>query len=158
MNTGASRSPLRLANTTPIEDLNKIRRKISRPGLINLLNRINFRDGDITVHFSHNKYNHVITIQAKPQICNNDYLRCLWSEHEALPRETFLAALSHLAVHYEQEEIPALLYPKPYVDGAEIAYDKVYALTVLNPEFISPYLMVMKSLTMPRDKKISRVS
>lgn len=81
MKTNASRSPLRLANTSPVEDLNKIRRKISRPGLINLLNRINFRDGDITVHFSHNKYNHVITIQAKPQICNNDYLRCLWSEH-----------------------------------------------------------------------------
>ena len=81
MKTNASKSPLRLANVTPIVDLEKIRRKISRPSLINLLNRINFKDGDITVHFRHNKYNHIITIQAKPQICNNDYLRCLWSEH-----------------------------------------------------------------------------
>jgi len=81
MKTGASKSPLRLANVVPVEENEFKRRKIFRPSLINLLNRINFRDGDITVHFRHNKYNHMITIQAKPQICNNDYLRCLWSEH-----------------------------------------------------------------------------
>jgi hypothetical protein len=81
MKTGASKSPLRLANVVPVEDIEKKRKKISRSNLINLLNRINFRDGDITIHFRHNKYNHVITIQAKPQICNNDFLRCLWSEH-----------------------------------------------------------------------------
>lgn len=81
MKPGATKSQLRLANVIPVEDIGKKRKKISRPSLINLLNRINFRDGDITVHFRHNKYTHVITIQAKPQICNNDFLRCLWSDH-----------------------------------------------------------------------------
>jgi hypothetical protein len=81
MKTGASKSPLRLANVVPVEESEKARRKISRTSLINLLNRINFRDGDITIHFRHYKYNHVISVQAKPQICNNDFLRCFWSEH-----------------------------------------------------------------------------
>ena len=81
MKTAASKVPLRLANVISAEELEKKRRKISRASLVNLLNRINFRDGDITVHFRHNKYNHAITIQAQPQICNNDYLRALWPEH-----------------------------------------------------------------------------
>ncbi|HBI14503.1 MAG TPA: hypothetical protein DDY20_03130 [Desulfobulbaceae bacterium] len=81
MKTGASTSQSQPANGVPVEDIEQKPKKIFRPNLINLLNRINFRDGFITVHFRHNKYNHVITIQARPQICNDDYLRCLWSDH-----------------------------------------------------------------------------
>ena len=79
MKTG--RSALRLANINQKENGEKKRKKISRTRLINLLNRINFSDGEINLLFRHKKYNHVFTVLAKPQICNNDYLRCLWSEN-----------------------------------------------------------------------------
>jgi len=81
MKSTAAKTSLRLANLSNADELEKFRKSINRSRLVNLLNRINFRDGEVNIHFRHNKYNHVLTIQAKPQICNNDYLRCLWSEH-----------------------------------------------------------------------------
>lgn len=111
MKPGATKSPLRLANVIHVEDIEKKRKKISRPNLINLLNRINFRNGDITIHFRHNKYTHVITIQAKPQICNNDFLRCLWSEH--FPAESRLKHFNFVYFTFSdglhQIQVPAKL-------------------------------------------------
>jgi len=71
---------LRLASNIATDQLDNHRRKLSRTHLINTLNSINFADGEISLRFRHNKYQSVISIQAKPQVCNNDFLRCYWSE------------------------------------------------------------------------------
>ncbi|GAB4343421.1 MAG: hypothetical protein Kow0089_19190 [Desulfobulbaceae bacterium] len=72
---------LRLASSFNHESHGEKQRNISQSQLINLLNRINFRDGSVDIHFRHRKFHHVINVQAKPQICNDVFLRCLWSEH-----------------------------------------------------------------------------
>lgn len=79
--TTQTAASLRLAASTESDNKKIARKSINRSRMTNLLNRINFRDGSIDVHFKHNKYDHIIIIQAKPQICNNDFIRCLWSEH-----------------------------------------------------------------------------
>jgi hypothetical protein len=71
---------LRLAGNSPNDSQDKRRRKLSKTSLINFLNRINFSDGEISLQFRHNKYQSVISLQANPQVCNNDLLRCYWSK------------------------------------------------------------------------------
>lgn len=71
---------LRLASSTTIDQQDNRRRRLSRAHLINSLNSINFANGDISLRFRHNKYQSVISIQVKPQVCNNDFLRCYWSQ------------------------------------------------------------------------------
>ena len=75
-----------------------------------------------------------------------------------LTKEHVLNSLSHLAIHYEQEEIPVLLYPDSYADDQNIVYDKTYILTVLDLNYISPYLQFMNTLTTPRKKTIKPVA
>ena len=81
MKSAGLKSSLHLARDNVSDTLQKRRKRISKPRLINSLNRINFKDGEISLNFKHNKYHHILTLQSKPQICNNDYLRSLWSEH-----------------------------------------------------------------------------
>jgi len=54
---------------------------ISKQQLINILNYINFQDGSVQVNFKHPKYNHTISLDAKPQPCLGDLLDCRWSQH-----------------------------------------------------------------------------
>ena len=81
MKSAGHKTSLHLAKDNIPSDIKKDGERVARAQLINYLNRINFRDGDITLHFRHRKYGHVITLQAIPQICNNDFMRCHWSEH-----------------------------------------------------------------------------
>lgn len=81
MKSAGLKSSLHLAKDNVSLDKDKESKRISKTRLTNLLNRINFRDGEITLHFNHIKYHHNITLLAKPQICNDSYLRCLWSEY-----------------------------------------------------------------------------
>lgn len=74
------KASLRLADRNVDNEGDNRRRKLSRKHLINSLNRINFSKGDISLRFRHNKYHSVISIQAKPKVCNNDYLSCSWSK------------------------------------------------------------------------------
>ncbi len=71
---------LRLAPNIAADPQDSRRRRLSRSHLINSLNSINFADGEISLRFRHNKYQSVISLQAKPQVCNNDFLRCYWSK------------------------------------------------------------------------------
>ena len=81
MKSAELKSSLRLAKDNVSLDNDKATKRVSRSRLINYLNRINFREGNITLHFRHGKFHHTITHLAKPQICNDSYLRCLWSEY-----------------------------------------------------------------------------
>lgn len=75
------KSTLHLAKDNVSLDKDKNCKKIAQSRLINYLNRINFKDGEICLHFRHKKYGHISTHLAQPQICNDSFLRCLWSEH-----------------------------------------------------------------------------
>ena len=58
--------------------------KVSKKHLINTLNYINFQDGSIHINFKHLKYDHIISLQAKPQPCIENHLDCLWIEPAGL--------------------------------------------------------------------------
>ncbi|MDN3512899.1 MAG: hypothetical protein NG747_00695 [Candidatus Brocadia sp.] len=54
--------------------------KVCKKNLINTLNYVNFQDGTIHINFKHVKYDHIISLQAKPQLCTEDRLNCFWVE------------------------------------------------------------------------------
>jgi hypothetical protein len=72
--------PWSLAGRIDMEEVENRGKKIPRSSLINSLNRINFKNGDIILKFKHKKYNNFISLKAKPQTCNDMFLECLWSE------------------------------------------------------------------------------
>lgn len=55
-------------------------KQINKSHLINILNYINFQAGTILVNFKHLKYNKIISLQARPQLCLENRLDCLWTE------------------------------------------------------------------------------
>ncbi len=58
--------------------------KVSKKNVINTLNYINFQDDVVYINFKHVKYDYIMTLQAKPQPCVEDYLVCLWVEPTVL--------------------------------------------------------------------------
>lgn len=61
--------------------------KVSQKHLINTLNYTNFQDGSIYINFKHLKYDHIISLQAKPQPCIEDHLDCFWIEPAGLKQK-----------------------------------------------------------------------
>ncbi len=73
------------------EEWNEIR----RDRLINSLNRINFRDEEITLNFRHTKYNTIISIPAKPQPCSGTFFHCFLSDSEFSDHELQSYSFEH---------------------------------------------------------------
>jgi hypothetical protein len=80
MEISESKIPWSLASRTDSDEIETRRKKIPLSSLINSLNRINFKNGDILLKFKHKKYHNFTALKAKPQTCNNTCLECLWSE------------------------------------------------------------------------------
>jgi len=55
-------------------------RSISRKSLVNILNRINFRDGTIQINFFHDRYERNLACHARPQPCEGEDLECRWTK------------------------------------------------------------------------------
>jgi len=55
-------------------------KKVCKQKLVNILNYVNFNNGDVIAHFRHKKFNEVISVTMKPQPCSGDILECLWNE------------------------------------------------------------------------------
>ncbi|MDH3329394.1 MAG: hypothetical protein OEM01_09195 [Desulfobulbaceae bacterium] len=124
------KSSLHLAKDNISLDKGKEKKRVTRSRLINYLNRINFRDGDITLHFRHKKYGHIIFLQAMPQICNDNYLRCLWSEyadaekklkHFAFIHFSFTDGLKHF---YVESKLLELTRTGVYLELPEACHEK----------------------------------
>lgn len=92
---GPKTSSLHLAKDNVSLEKDKNSTRVTQARLINYLNRINFRDGNIALHFRHKKYGHNITHLARPQICNDNFLRCLWSEHSDAEQKLKHFAFTH---------------------------------------------------------------
>ena len=65
---------------------------------------------------------------------------------EGLPKDMIYSSLSQLSGHYEQSEIPLLMYPADYALKRSIPYDKIYNLWVLNLQYFDNYLKYIDSL------------
>ncbi|RJQ52906.1 MAG: PilZ domain-containing protein [Desulfobacteraceae bacterium] len=57
-----------------------------------------------------------------------------------LPREIFHSAISMLAVNYEQDEMPVLIYPISYAEEQGIGFEKQYTLLSLNLHCFDAFL------------------
>ncbi len=58
--------------------LHEAMKPVSRKRLINTLNRVNFRDGDIVLNFKHRTEVARLTFSVKPQPCLDETLECRW--------------------------------------------------------------------------------
>ncbi len=114
MTSAGLKSSLHLAKDNVTQDRDKDSKRVSRTRLKNYLNRINFRNGVITLHFRHSKYKHSVSLPAKPQICNDSYLRCLWSEYADAEKKlkhfsfinfSFTDGIKHFHVHAKLIEL-----------------------------------------------------
>ena len=69
--------------TAPDSESGKVKIKpVKKTHLINKLNYINFQEGTIQIVFEHSKYNHTVSLNAKPQPCLGEELECIWPESE----------------------------------------------------------------------------
>lgn len=60
---------------------------LKKPYLVNKLNFINFQDGDVLLKFKHAKYDHSLTLLAKPQPCSGNQLDCRWVEPKGVEKK-----------------------------------------------------------------------
>jgi hypothetical protein len=67
-------------------------------------------------------------------------------DEEDLSYEDFEAAISRLSGDYEETEIPVLIYPTRFVVSANINYEKLYTLWVLNVQALDQYFEFIDSL------------
>jgi hypothetical protein len=66
---------------------------------------------------------------------------------ENITEKIISTAINFLSEYYDQNDIPILIFPSSFAGEKNISYEKTYKLTVLNLEYISPYLEFMESLT-----------
>ena len=78
---------LELTPTDPKTGRLAARREIRKKYLINKLNYINFQDDVVLVIFKQLKYNHMVSLPAKPQPCLGEELKCLWTETDKIPQQ-----------------------------------------------------------------------
>ncbi|UFS70154.1 PilZ domain-containing protein [Geomonas sp. RF6] len=62
-------------------------KQINRQRLINRLNYVNFQDGTVLVNFKHKRYFQNVTLEAKPQPCEDDTLHCYWVDTEDIEKK-----------------------------------------------------------------------
>jgi len=77
---------------TSIEFQQENEKQICREKLINRLNYVNFQDGTVLVNFRHSKYAQIISLEAKPLPCQDDWLDCTWSEEAGTSLQKVKAA------------------------------------------------------------------
>jgi len=65
---------------SPATEHESTTQKISLYQLINKLNHLNFIDQPLYVNFRHKKYPRTLSIKAKPQPCQDEYLTCQWQQ------------------------------------------------------------------------------
>lgn len=72
---------------------------------------------------------------------------------EMFPKDIVYLTLSILTHKYQQDEIPVLVYPVSYVEGADIPYDKKYSLWCLNIQECGTKFMKYMSTLVNRNKR-----
>jgi len=78
-------------------------RPVSRERLINKLNYLNFQNGIILLAFEHARYGHTLRVEARPQPCRENRLRCTWVDPRAARAISRYFVFSALLIPDEQK-------------------------------------------------------
>lgn len=63
-----------------------------------------------------------------------------------LPHEIVLSSLEQVSSHYEERDMPVLIYPFSYVEEKSIPYDKEYLLWILDLKYSDDYFQYCQGL------------
>ncbi len=76
----------------------KTAESVNQKRLINIVNRIHFKEGWILAHLKHPKYEESILVRAYPQACFGENLTCEWSEQGPLISDIIGYEFLHLII------------------------------------------------------------
>ena len=76
----------------------KSAKSVSQKHLINIINRIHFKEGSILAHLKHPKYEDNVLVRAYPQACFSANLTCQWSERNSLISDMLRYQFLHLII------------------------------------------------------------
>jgi hypothetical protein len=71
---------------------------VSQKHLINIVNRIHFKEGSILAHLKHPKYEESVLVRTYPQACFSGNLSCQWSEQYPLISDILIYQFLHLII------------------------------------------------------------
>jgi hypothetical protein len=98
----ASGLPGMLATTEPVSSTASPR-PVSRERLINKLNYLNFQNRTVLLAFEHTRYGHSLRMEARPQPCHENSLRCTWVNPQAARAISKHYVFSSLLIPDEQK-------------------------------------------------------
>ena len=78
-------------------------RPVDRERLVNKLNYLNFQDRTVLLAFAHARYGHELRVEARPQPCRDNRLRCTWVDPRVVPAISRYYVFSSLFVPDEQK-------------------------------------------------------
>ena len=78
-------------------------RPVSRERLINKLNYLNFQNRTVLLAFEHARYGHTLRVEARPQPCRENRLRCIWVDPRAARAISRYYVFSALLIPDEQK-------------------------------------------------------
>ena len=83
----------------------KPEKKISRKQIVNLLNYANFQDDFIIIKLKHSRFDHVVSIQAKPQPCTENELSCSWVNVSEVSRKLISYEFNSISLKHENSNL-----------------------------------------------------
>jgi hypothetical protein len=83
-------------------------RPVSRERLINKLHYLNFQNKTVLLAFEHARYGHTLRVQARPQPCRENLLRCTWVDPQEARAVSKYYVLSSLFVPDEQRLLQSM--------------------------------------------------
>ena len=83
----------------------KPEKKISRKQIINLLNYVNFQDDSIVINLKHSRFEHVVSLQAKPQPCTDNELTCSWVNVAEVTRKLISYEFDSISLTHENSNL-----------------------------------------------------
>ena len=83
-------------------------RPISRERLINKLHYLNFQNKTVLLAFEHARYGHTLRVEARPQPCRENLLRCTWIDPQEARAVSKYYVLSSLFVPDEQRLLQSM--------------------------------------------------
>ena len=106
---GASGPPEAPGTTDPASSTASPR-PVSRARLINKLNYLNFQNRTVLLAFEHARYGHTLRMEARPQPCQENRLRCTWVDPRAARAISKYYVFSSLFVPDEQKLLQGIAH------------------------------------------------
>ena len=98
----------------------------------------------------------IVVNRAEAGLNMSDLTNCIQIfviDTENVTEKIISSALISLFNYYENNDVPILIHPSSFAKAKNIAFEKIYELTILDLQYISPYLEFMRSFAEPSSKK-----